>query len=42
MGPGQQTIALDYFEWGGEAGLQVEWAKTDGAFQVLQTNHTLP
>jgi len=19
MGPGQQTIALDYFEWGGEA-----------------------
>jgi len=40
--PGPHTIALDYFEWGGEAGLQVEWAQTDGNFQILRTNQTLP
>jgi hypothetical protein len=42
LDPGKHTIALDYFEWGGEAGLQVEWAKADGTFQVLQTNQILP
>jgi uncharacterized membrane protein len=42
LAPGLHTIALDYFEWGGEAGLQVEWAKADGTFQVLQTGQILP
>ena len=42
LDPGQHTIALDYFEWGGEAGLQVEWAKTDGNFQILRTSQALP
>ena len=42
LDPGQHTIALDYFEWGGEAGLQVEWAPAGGEFQVLQSGQELP
>ena len=40
--PGRHTIALDYFEWGGEAGLLVEWAAKNDAFKVLQSGQTLP
>lgn len=39
---GPHVIALDYFEWGGEAGLQLEWAEEGKAFQVLQARQTLP
>ena len=42
LSPGQHTIALDYFEWGGEAGMQVEWTPAGGEFQVLQSNQVLP
>ncbi len=40
--PGKHKIILDYFEWGGEAGVQVEWAPVDGEFQVLQAGQKLP
>ena len=40
--PGRHTIAVDYFEWGGEAGLQVEWAAKGGPFQVLTSGQMLP
>lgn len=39
---GRHVIALDYFEWGGEAGVQVEWAKPGGEFQILKFGQTLP
>lgn len=42
LDPGRHTIALDYFEWGGEAGLQVEWALAGGEFQTLKAGQTLP
>jgi len=42
LAPGRHTIALDYFEWGGEAGLLVEWAVNDNVFKVLQAGQTLP
>jgi uncharacterized membrane protein len=42
LGPGKHVIALDYFEWGGEAGVQVEWAAVDGDFEVLRWGQTLP
>jgi uncharacterized membrane protein len=42
LSPGRHVIALDYFEWGGEAGVQVEWAPAGGEFQVLQSGQTLP
>ncbi len=40
--PGMHTIALDYFERDGAAGLQVEWAKTASEFRALQANQILP
>jgi uncharacterized membrane protein len=40
--PGRHTIAVDYFEWGGEAGLLVEWTAPDGTFQALQSGQILP
>jgi len=40
--PGRHVIALDYFEWGGEAGLQVQWAPAGGEFQVLKSGQQLP
>ena len=39
---GTHAIALDYFEWGGEAGLLVEWAEAGGEFQLLQAGQKLP
>jgi len=39
---GTHVIALDYFEWGGEAGVKVEWAEVGGEFQSLQANQRLP
>jgi hypothetical protein len=42
LGPGRHVIALDYFEWGGEAGVQVEWAEAGGEFQVLRSGQRLP
>lgn len=42
LAAGSHTIALDYFEWGGEAGVQVEWAKAGGEFKVLMTGQKLP
>jgi len=39
---GFHVIALDYFEWGGEAGVQVEWAGAGGEFQVLKVGQQLP
>jgi len=39
---GTHVIGLDYFEWGGEAGLLVEWAAAGGEFQVLQAGQELP
>ncbi len=42
LGPGRHVVMLDYFEWGGEAGVQVEWAPLGGQFQVLQAGQKLP
>lgn len=42
LGPGKHVIAVDYFEWGGEAGVQVEWAAVDGDFRLLRWGQTLP
>lgn len=39
---GNHVIVLDYFEWGGEAGVQVEWAAENDVFQVLKTGQKLP
>jgi len=39
---GFHVIALDYFEWGGEAGVQVEWAEAGGEFKVLKVGQKLP
>jgi hypothetical protein len=40
--PGPHVIALDYFEWGGEAGLLVEWAAHAGDFTTLKSDQKLP
>ncbi len=42
LSQGMHKIMLDYFEWGGEAGVQVEWGLDDGEFQVLQAGRKLP
>jgi hypothetical protein len=42
LAPGRHVIMLDYFEWGGEAGVQVEWAPAGGAFQILRAGQKLP
>jgi uncharacterized membrane protein len=42
LSSGMHKISLDYFEWGGEAGVQVEWAPVGGEFQVLQAGQKLP
>jgi len=42
LGTGWHKIALDYFEWGGEAGLKVEWAHAGGEFRLLQASQLLP
>lgn len=42
LGAGAHVIALDYFEWGGEAGVQVEWAEVNGDFEVLRSGQRLP
>lgn len=41
--PGPHKIRLDYFQWGGEAGLVVEYRSApDGAYKPLRTNVVLP
>lgn len=39
---GNHRIVVDYLEWGGEAGLRVEWAKEGGAFKELESGDVLP
>ena len=42
LNPGEHRILVDYFEWGGEAGLNLEWAGPDGRFKVLHAGDVLP
>jgi len=42
LAAGWHTISLDYFEWGGEAGVKVEWAPDNGEFRTLETGQMLP
>ena len=39
---GRHEIVLDYFEWGGEAGLTVSWAPIGGEFLPLRSGQLLP
>ena len=41
--PGQHQIALQYFEWGGAAGVQVKWAsEANREFKLLSIGDELP
>lgn len=42
LGKGPHSIVVDYFEWGGNAGLSVEWKGTGGQFKMLQSGAMLP
>ena len=42
LSPGPHRIVLDYFEWGGEAGVLVEFAAGKGQFQPLVAGQQLP
>ena len=42
LAAGWHTISLDYFEWGGEAGVKVEWATDSDRFRTLKTGQMLP
>lgn len=39
---GMHVIVVDYFEWGGAAGLSVEWKAAGGEFEQLKTGAVLP
>jgi len=41
--PGENQIAVQYFEWGGAAGVRVEWASSrDQMFKLLSAGDELP
>ncbi|MBW4056988.1 MAG: DUF2079 domain-containing protein [Proteobacteria bacterium] len=42
LGKGPHVIVVDYFEWGGAAGLSVEWKAAGGHFEQLQSGALLP
>ena len=42
LGAGLHEIVLDYFEWGGEAGLKVDWSAGGGEFHPLRVGQILP
>ena len=42
FGPGSHRIRVDYFEWGGEAGLSVNWAGPDKSYRQLKGGDLLP
>lgn len=42
LSPGRHHVVIEYFQWGGEAGLQIEWARPGGAFRLLKSGDILP
>jgi uncharacterized membrane protein len=40
--PGKHHIVVEYYEWGGDAGLKVEWATPGRPFRPLRAGDTLP
>jgi uncharacterized membrane protein len=40
--PGPHHIVIEYYEWGGDAGLQIEWGTPGKRFRPLRSGDTLP
>lgn len=40
--PGPHHIVIEYYEWGGDAGLKVEWAAPGKPFRPLRSGDALP
>ena len=42
LAPGPHLIRVDYFQWGGDAGLSIAWAGSSLSYQQLQSGQRLP
>jgi uncharacterized membrane protein len=42
LSPGSHHVVVEYFEWGGEAGLTIEWARPGTPFRPLTSGDLLP
>ncbi|MDD2850394.1 MAG: DUF2079 domain-containing protein [Desulfuromonadaceae bacterium] len=42
LSKGEHVIVVDYFEWGGNAGLNIEWQGVNGKFEELKAGALLP
>lgn len=42
LSPGEHVIVVDYFEWGGRAGLSVSWKSAAGDYRQLRSGDQLP